>query len=168
MDRSKRLLVAVDDSGASNRAVHYVGEILGGTQGFTVFLLHMRAPRPTQLRACGGAETREGQEKLEEALVRKLNQQINQSAVEVRPILEKAKAILTRAGVPSEAIERDCSVSINREDLVTDILHEARDRDCATIVIGRESFPGLKEVFVGHIADELIREGRGLTFWVVE
>ncbi len=54
---------------------------------------------------------------------------VKKSAAEVRPIREKAKAMLARAGLPSEAIERDCPVWVNREELVTDTLHEARDRD---------------------------------------
>lgn len=168
MDRSKRLLVAVDDSAASNRAVRYVGAILRESQGFTVFLLHMLGPLPTKLRESRGAETPEGEEKVEEALVKKQNQEIRQLAAKARPILEKAKAVLTGAGVPCEAIERDCPVLVNREDLVTDILRKARDHDCATVVIGREPFIGLKEMFVGHIADDLVREGQKLSFWVVE
>jgi nucleotide-binding universal stress UspA family protein len=168
VDRSKRLLVAIDDSQASNRAVCYVGELLRGTQGFTVFLLHMLGPLPIQLRESRGAETPEGEEKLEAGLVKKQNQQIKKSAEEFRPLLDKAKTILVSAGVPAEAVERDCPVLVNREDLVTDILREARKRDCATIVVGRESFNGIKEIFVGHMADDLIHEGQGFTFWVVE
>jgi hypothetical protein len=53
-----------------------VGEILGGTQGFTVFLLHMLGPLPARLGASRDAETREDEEKPEEAAVRKQNQQI--------------------------------------------------------------------------------------------
>jgi nucleotide-binding universal stress UspA family protein len=165
---SRRLLIAVDDSGASERAVHYVGEVLEGMPDCAVFLLHMLGPLPPELRESRGAETREAEERVEDALVRKQNQQLSKTAAEVRPVLEKARAVLARAGVPCEAIERDCPELINREDLVNDILREARNRDCATVVIGRESFSGLKEIFVGHVADELIREGQGLAFWVVE
>ncbi len=168
MGPSKRLLIAVDGSVASDRAVRYVGEILGGTQGFTVLLLHMLGPMPPRLKESRGAETPEGEEQVEQALLKKQNEQIKKAAAETRPILEKAKAVLTHAGVPCEAIERDCPVLFNREELVSDILREARERGCATIVIGREPFTGLKEIFVGHLADDLIREGQGLSFWVVE
>lgn len=127
MDRNKKLLVAIDDSEAPNRAVRYVGEILGGLKRSPVSCSTCRGL--CRRGAFRDAETREGEEKPEEAVVRKQNQQIKKSAAEVRPIREKAKAMLARAGLPSEAIERDCPVWVNREELVTDTLHEARDRD---------------------------------------
>ncbi len=168
MERSKRLLIAIDDSQASDRAVRYVGEVLGGLRECAVFLLYMLSPLPPEFRESRGAETPEGEEKVEDALVRKQNRQLAKKAAEVRPVLEKARAVLARAGVCCEAIERDCPELTNRDDLVADILREARNRDCATVIVGRESFSGLKEIFAGHVADDLIREGQGFTFWVVE
>ncbi len=131
-------------------------------------MLHMLGPLPPELRESKGAETPEDEEKVEAALVRKQRQALAKTAAEVRPVLDRAKAVLAAAGVSCEAIERDCPELTNRDDLVNDILREARNRDCATVVVGRESFSGLKEIFAGHVADDLIREGQGLTFWVVE
>ena len=168
MDGSKRLLIAIDDSKASNRALRYVADVLRGTQNFTVFLLHMLGPLPTRLRESRGAETPEGEEEVEARLVEKQNRFIKRSSEEVGALLDGAKAILMSAGVSAEAIERACPELVDREDLVSEILREARDRGCSTIVVGRESFAGLKEVFVGHLADDLIQQGQGLAFWVVE
>lgn len=43
---AKRILIAVDDSQASHRAVAYVGQMLSGATGIQVCLLHVPAPMP--------------------------------------------------------------------------------------------------------------------------
>ena len=58
--------------------------------------------------------------------------------------------------------------TVNHEDLVNDILQAGRKDGCSTIVVGRESFSWLKEMFHHHVADELVRKAHGLTIWVVE
>jgi nucleotide-binding universal stress UspA family protein len=168
MERTKRLLIAVDDSPASRRALRYVSELLRGTQGFAVVLLHMLGPVPTHLKESRGAETPREEEKVEAGLIKGHNQFLKKSAEEARPLLEQAKAMLMSAQVPAEAIEGYCPELTHGEDFVRDILRAARQRDCATIVIGRESWTGLKEFFVDHTADNLIQKGEGFAFWVVE
>ncbi len=89
MDRNKRLLVAIDDSEAPNRAVRYVGEILGGLKRSPVSCSTCRGL--CRRGAFRDAETREGEEKPEEAVVRKQNQQIKKSVAEVRRYAKKQK-----------------------------------------------------------------------------
>ncbi len=38
---NKNILIAVDDSDNSRRAVSYVAQLLGGTEGFRVAILHV-------------------------------------------------------------------------------------------------------------------------------
>jgi K+-sensing histidine kinase KdpD len=59
-------------------------------------------------------------------------------------------------------------VSVNREDLVNDIVDAGRTSGCRTIVVGRDSFSWLKRVLRRHVADELVRKAKGFTVWVVE
>jgi K+-sensing histidine kinase KdpD len=51
---------------------------------------------------------------------------------------------------------------------VTNILEGARANQCGTVVVGRQSFSWLQELFQHHIGEELIRRGQGLAIWVVE
>jgi Universal stress protein family len=46
MENTKRLLVALDDSAASERAVTYVAQMLEGQKAFQILLLHVPAPIP--------------------------------------------------------------------------------------------------------------------------
>ena len=51
-----KLLVVVDHSLASMRAVTYVGKILGGRRGFRVCLAHTLPSPPARMMEFGGAE----------------------------------------------------------------------------------------------------------------
>ena len=57
---------------------------------------------------------------------------------------------------------------MNREDLARDIVKSARVHCCRTIVVGRESFSWIQEVFREHLADQLIAEGDGLSICTVQ
>jgi hypothetical protein len=57
---------------------------------------------------------------------------------------------------------------LNGQKIAEDILHTARTRDYGTVVVGRHGFAGLKRFFGHHVAEELVRIGKGKTIWVVE
>jgi hypothetical protein len=128
----------------------------------------MLGPLPARLKESRGAETPRAEERVEAALAEKQDQFLRKSAAQARPLLERAKTILVGAGVPAEAIQQDCPELANSEDFVADVLHEARSRACATVVVGRHSFTGLRKFFADQPADELIHAGQGLAFWVIQ
>jgi K+-sensing histidine kinase KdpD len=84
------------------------------------------------------------------------------------PIFAHATAILQEAGVPAQVVEMQISTSIGGQDVVPEILAAARAGQHGTFVVGREAFSWLQERFHHHVGDELIRQGQGLTIWVVE
>src|SRR3989304_5143311 len=49
MDRTKGILIAIDDSEGSRRAVAYVARMMGGRKGFRIRLFHVLAPLPPRL-----------------------------------------------------------------------------------------------------------------------
>jgi hypothetical protein len=51
-----RLLVVLDDSVASRRAVKYVGKFVGKRRGFRVCLVQVLPPLPPELQEHGGSE----------------------------------------------------------------------------------------------------------------
>src|SRR5438093_9703499 len=63
MSNAKHILIAVDDSEASYRAVTYVGSIIGGCEGFRVCLLHALSPLPRELLEFGGSEDPQQEER---------------------------------------------------------------------------------------------------------
>jgi len=75
---------------------------------------------------------------------------------------------LRQAQVSEDAMSTIFSAASNVDSLVSEILEAAREENCDTIVVGRETFTGLDRIFKRHVADDLIRRGRGYTIWVVE
>jgi nucleotide-binding universal stress UspA family protein len=168
MDTNKRMLVAVDGSEASHRAVGYVAAMIGGRRGFHIRLLHVLPPFPPELLEFGGSENPEVEAQKEAELRKEQAEWLDRAKQADQPMLEQAVSILRQARIPARAVDTQFATSISGQDLITNILEAAKADNCATIVVGRELFTGLQRVFEHHVADELIRRGHGYTIWVVE
>jgi len=83
-------------------------------------------------------------------------------------VVDQARKILSEAGVPEHAIEAQFYPSVATADIVDAILEVARQGSFRTVVVGRNSWPRLKEAFRHHVCRELLKEAHGLTVWVVE
>jgi len=166
MSASQRILVAVDASKASRRAVNYVADMLGGKPGFHVGLVHLELP-PRMLE-WGGSEDPgiEDAVSLERA---EAYQELEKEAIEGgRALLQRLQAILTERGIDVAALLVRFEEPLDRKHMATDVLNIAKERDYGTVVVGRHSFSGLKRLFQHHVGEELVRTGKGVTIWVVE
>lgn len=168
MALDKNILVSVDDSDASTRAVRYVADMIGDREGFRIRLFHVLPPLPPDLLEFGGTENPKVERSLDRSIEAKRDEWLDAAQKATQPVFDRAKSILENAGVPSESLETQFGISVIEGDVVTDILDEARENDFGTIVAGRHSFSALKELFQHHLADELVRHGQGMTLWVVE
>jgi nucleotide-binding universal stress UspA family protein len=168
MPNTKHILIAVDDSEASYRAVTYVGSIIGGYEGFRVCLLHALPPLPRELLEFGGSEDPQQEEREEASIKTEQARWIEAVAQAAEPVFARAKHILHEARVPEDAVETQIVDTVNTQDTVLDILDTAHARHCGTVVVGRESYHGLKALLTSHVSDELISQGEGLAVWVVE
>ncbi|PWB79189.1 MAG: hypothetical protein C3F08_07310 [Candidatus Methylomirabilota bacterium] len=168
MDPSKRILVAVDDSEASTRAVSYVAKIIGRRSGVRVRLMHVLPSVPPALLEFAGADKPAQEERLEAAQHAAQTRWLDQAAQAAQPVLSRAKWILRKAGVPLSAVETECCPSISGERVAREILEAAHASGCGTVVVGRASHAGLTGLFQHHVGDALIKGGHGLTVWIVE
>lgn len=168
MDANRNILIAVDDSEATNRAVAYVAMMIGGKRGFRVRLVHVLPPLPPELMEFGGAENPVVEEEKEAAMHESQARWLKDAEKTAAPVFESARAVLRQARVPMRSVTTYCCPAVPGENVVTDLLEDARTNTCGTVVIGRESFTGLRRFFAHHFADELVRQGHGLTIWVVE
>src|SRR5436309_12383961 len=168
MSNAKHILIAVDDSEASYRAVTYVGSIIGGCEGFRVCLLHALSPLPRELLEFGGSEDPQQEEREEACIKAQQARWIEAVAQAAEPVFTRAKHILHEARVPEDTVETQVVDTVNTQDTVFDILETAHARHCGTVVVGRESFHGLKALWASHVSDEVVHQGEGLAVWVVE
>lgn len=166
MNDSKRLLIAVDDSEASHKAVAYVASMIGGRPGYHVCLLHGFPPVPPFEH--GGSEIPLLEEMLDAKLQKKRAEWLRREQQSAQPMVDRAKAALRDAQVPENAIATKFSAASTVDSLVNEILEAGHKENCDTIVVGRETFTVLDRIFRRHVADDLIRRGRGYTIWVVE
>jgi hypothetical protein len=168
MSNAQHILIAVDDSEASYRAVTYVGSIIGGREGFRVCLLHALPPLPRELLEFGGSEEPQQEEQKEACLKAEQADWIEAVAQAAQPVFTRAKHILHEARVCEDAVETQIVDTVNTQDIVLNVLETAHARHCGTVVVGRKSYHGLKALLTSHISDELISQGEGLAIWVVE
>jgi len=168
MSNVKNLLIAVDDSEASDRAVAYVGNLIGGHEDFHVCLLHALPPLPRELLEFGGTSDPAQEEQEEACLKTEQSRWIEMATQAAAPVFTRAKHILSAAHVPGDVVETQVVDTVATHDLVLGILETAQRCNCGTVVVGRKSLQGFKALFASHLGDELIRQGHELTVWVVE
>ena len=168
MSNAKHILIAVDDSEASYRAVTYVGSIMRGGEGFRVCLLHALPPLPRELLEFGGSEDPQQEEREETRIKTEQTRWIEAVAQAAEPVFTRAKHILHEARVPEDAVETQIVDTVNTQDIVLNILETAHARHCGTVVVGRKSYHGLKALLTSHVSDALISQGEDLAVWVVE
>ena len=149
--KDKHLLVAIDQSDSSRRAVLYVADFLGGFPGFQVTLLSI-IPEP------------------EEDFFNSEDERaswIRERTRESERMLENYREILIQAGFPSEKVGiRSCVGNV--KSLSEAILDMRCDLTCCTVVVGRHHKSKTEEFLFGSTSSKLIHEAKNCAVWVVE
>jgi len=157
-----RILLAIDDSPASIRAVTYVAHLVGRRRGFRFCVVHVLPPFPPQWLEHGGTET--------SAKDLKAEQQLWLAAVKktYQKGLDEARVSLRKAGIPTGAIQLLFCEPAEGRDAADDILQMARECKCDTVVVGRDSVSWFHELFSQQLSEEILRRGKGFSVWAIE
>jgi len=156
MSDGLHVLVAVDDSPASERALAYAGTLLGRNAGARVCLLHVAGPLPADLASEHPSDERRDAQAA----------WMTRARDEARPVLESARATLTDAGVEPDAVQTR-TVDAPSGDFAGAILEAAKAAACGTVVVGRDSITWAPQLFHRHVGEGVTRQGRGLAVWIV-
>lgn len=165
---NKRILIAVDDSDASMRAVRYVADMIEGRDGFQIRLFHVLPPLPPELLEFIGSSDPEEEAQMQAEQKVEQAEWIKKAKKAERSIFQQARAILVESGFPARQVKGEYCASVHQREIPSDIVETAHAAHCDTIVVGRESFSGVQRFFRRHIGDALLRKGQGFTIWVVE
>jgi len=149
--KDKHLLVAVDDTESSKRAVLYVADFLGGLPGFTVTICSI-IPAPEQ-----DFFDHEEQERA----------WIKEQKAQVENMLENYRQILIRSGFPKDNV-RIRSFADKGKSFADVILAMHCDHTCCTVVVGRHHKSKTEEFLYGSTSSRLIHEAKNCAVWVVE
>jgi nucleotide-binding universal stress UspA family protein len=166
MQNGKRILVAVDGSAGSRRTVAYVADVVGGSPGFHVGLLHLELP-PGMLE-WGGSEDPEVEDEVSSERAEAYREMEGEATEKGRELLRRLQRALSDGGTDVAELLVQFEKPLDAKNTTHHILKTAVERDYGTVVVGRHTFSGLKRLFQHHVAEELIRTAKGVTVWVVE
>jgi len=149
--KDKHLLVAVDQTDNSKRAVLYVADFLGGFPGFRVTLLSI-VP-----------ELEEDFFDTEEEKVAWTRKKMG----ETNHMLENYRQVLIQSGFPTDKVQVRLCVN-ERKALSEAILQSQCGLSCCTVVVGRHHKSKSEEFLFGSTSSKIIHEAKNCAVWVVE
>lgn len=158
----KKLLVAVDESENAMKAVEYVAGTMG--EGVQITLYHVLPKAPAK-----GIEKEKilvGHHPVFKEGVDAFRAWIEQRRATMEPVMDKAKRVLTSAGVDQNNIE--VKIEQGKEGVARDILNELQQGKYDTVVLGRRGLSGIKAFLLGSVSTKVLHHARGCAVWVVE
>ncbi|MFQ5732931.1 MAG: universal stress protein [Planctomycetaceae bacterium] len=163
------VLVAVDRSQATDRAVEFVGRMIAphGDGAVTVTLFHVIESLPEELL------THAERSEHAEAYRRVCTDWDNNRSSDGRDLLERHKATLQAAGVAEadvvcKLVERESRPGAGKVIASLAIIEEMRAGDYQIVCLGRRGDSGAAGSFLGSVAEKVLREAHGRTIWVVD
>jgi nucleotide-binding universal stress UspA family protein len=149
--KNRKLLIVVDESLATRKALQYVAKMVAGRPHFRVCLAHSLLAPPRQLVELRGAE--------KGRLRAYKSGWISAREITEQRALDRANVVLRQGGIARGAIEAHFCYLVDGTRATKEILALARARRCDTVVIGRRSLSWLGELINTHPAEELVRQG---------
>lgn len=148
----EKVLIAVDASENSERAVAYVGRMLGCMDGnFHVELLCVVRPPDRDMF------------KDEESWRSSCSMKEEQK----RGFMKKAKAMLLDAGLPGDAVSEKMYCGLGTS-IARHILDEQKSGGFGTIVVGRRGVSKAEEFLFGSVSNKIVHYAEDCTVWVVQ
>ena len=158
------ILIAVDDSDESVRALHYVGALLRDVRDVKVTLFHVLNPMPRELMEHGGSENPETEDYLGQQLRKEQEEWVRTEEALEYPILMNALEQLGQTGFPLDHV----TLKLGHErDIADSIMDETRAGGYGTVVVTRHGPTGTKRLFSSGIIDRLVRDLSGVAIWVL-
>lgn len=148
---NRNILIGVDESENSQRAVSYVAKLLGGIEGFKITVLHVIAEPEEDYfnNICDEDEW------------------YTTYRSRVDHMLEEYRNMLISAGFKCEDISTR-SVIRYCPSMAECILSESDKNEYSTLVVGRRGLTYKEEMLLGSISGKIVRTARNCAVWVVE
>lgn len=164
----ERLLLVIDGSTWSLKAVEYASNMLRRRRGFLIYLLHLLPPLPSELREFGGAEDPRKEQRLGAELRRDQRQWIAAAQESAKPSLEEAAKVLRKSGFAEHGIVRQFSYPTEPRDAARTVLEYAREPACHTVVLGHKAHSWFRELAGADLTEQILRHASGISIWVVQ
>lgn len=149
--KDRHLLIAVDGSVGSAKAVFYVADLLGLMPGFRLSLFHViLLPRNEDFP---GFTSREDALRAREAAA--------------GTFLDRYREVLFQGGFAPEKVNIILR-STDRDVVAEAILKEHEEIGSCTIVLGRRGMSHQEEFLFGSVSSRVVHKARKCSVWVIE
>jgi nucleotide-binding universal stress UspA family protein len=163
----EKLLLAVDDSEASWRAVEQTAALIKDQPDAYVHIFHAIGPVPTSLQEFRGAEDPVEERILDRDLKSRQDAWLQNARAAGDLLLARAQDCLAQSGSSPDRISTETVTLRHREDLPAEILHAAHVCGCTRIIVGRNSFSWMDELFSDHLGEQIQKTADGVSVSVV-
>lgn len=153
MVNSQKALVCIDSSDNALQAVDHTAFMLRGTHCAVTIFHSMR-----HLTRFVPQEVISEAPELEKLWAEKAGR-------EIAPYMKKAQQIFRDAGFEEDQIVT--RIVQGTRSPANDILNEARESGCGTIVMGQRGLTGMKRVFLGSVTHKVLHDASGFSIWIV-
>ncbi len=148
----KNILISVDASDNALRAVDYAATILAATPDVHVTLLYIeRAPNRDKFES-------------ESAWL----DQCRLEEEHVFDFLARARAKLTAAGLPEQAVNERKVLCSAEPSIAQTILDVQQEGGFGTLVVGRRGLTKGEEFLFGSVSSKLVHNAKNCAVWVVQ
>ncbi len=163
MDVNK-ILVAIDGSENSKRAVEYVADVVKGCRDFEITLLHIERLPDRDVFPDEDAWKKE----------------CVAHRGKIESFLSENKKMMAEYSIPEKMVSTDymesCDSPLAKEpsfcsrgtSIARDILHVAEKGHFGTVVIGRRGVSKAEEFMFGSVSNKIVHSGKNCTIWVVQ
>ena len=158
----RKVLIAIDNSEGSLKAVDFVGRQFAGVNDLKVTVLHVIPNLPAPLWDDGHILTEEERD----ARSKVIDKWLDNQKLKLEPMFEKATEILIKRGIDKGQI--DTRTVADTLDVAGSILHEMKDGDYQMLAIGRRGHSKAERLIMGSIATAVINRGAGMAVCVIE
>jgi nucleotide-binding universal stress UspA family protein len=156
--KSRKILVAMDETSHTVNLARYVGTMLKGLEGVTVLFYHYCAPFTEDI----SPEERKKMKELERRAIEREEQEMSH-------YFEDAKKALLDFGLAEKSVSYEFQYERSgRPKKVTQaILEKLKKGGYGTLVIGRKGSTHAREFRLGSVALRTVGEARDCAIWVV-
>ena len=166
------ILLTIDRSPASDKAVRFVADVFGrsGRDDVKITLLHVAESPPDELLFVTGDPAKQAQ-------YRKLAEELEQaSRTDGERLLAERQQVLAAAGLPASAvgtklIVRDSRPEARKVVAALAIIEEMQHGPYDVVCLGRRGTGAggaAMSSFPGSVAEKVLRSAQGKTVWVVD
>ncbi len=164
-----KVLIAVDGSAVSRKAVAFAGKMLGrrAERDVEVTLFHVAEALPEFLLPRAGQGGAAG------SLRVAAEEWAENNRLAGERLLAESREALIQAGIPAEAVHtrlgrKEGDPEAARVVAAIAIIEEMRQGNYDLVVIGRRGASATIHTLVGSVAEKVAREAYGRTLWIVD